>query len=313
MNIFSRSFIRAGVAAAAVAALTVPVVKAQAPGEIQKAVDAAYAKYKDLKEGANADYIPALAKVDSNIYGIAVVTPDGKLYTAGDLKSEVSIQSISKVFALARVMEDSGEAAIQALEIVVAVDVDDALRGGVEHDRAGVALLHEVAFEHRARDELAGARPEVFHLDIGPGLTFGFKVEPLGRGDQTRAAGNRSGGLSSSFLNNNRNKRSIVLDLKRPEGRDALLRLAATADVFVQNFRPGVVDRLGIGEPAVRTRPYILTDLGASLRIPRWGTLDLELQNLLNARYPEIRASGFLNPGAPRTLRAALRLPLATS
>jgi crotonobetainyl-CoA:carnitine CoA-transferase CaiB-like acyl-CoA transferase len=79
-----------------------------------------------------------------------------------------------------------------------------------------------------------------------------IKVEPLGRGDQTRAAGNQSGGLSSSFLNNNRNKRSIALDLKRPEGRDALLRLAATADVFVQNFRPGVVDRLGIGEPAVR-------------------------------------------------------------
>ena len=68
-----------------------------------------------------------------------------------------------------------------------------------------------------------------------------------------------------------------------------------------------------IGEPGVRTRPYVLTDLGASLRIPRWGTLDLELQNLLNARYPEIRASGFLNPGAPRTLRAALRLPLTPS
>jgi crotonobetainyl-CoA:carnitine CoA-transferase CaiB-like acyl-CoA transferase len=78
------------------------------------------------------------------------------------------------------------------------------------------------------------------------------KVEPPGRGDQTRAAGNKSGGLSSSFLNNNRNKRSITIDLKRPEGRDALLRLAAGADVFVQNFRPGVVDRLGIGEAAVR-------------------------------------------------------------
>jgi crotonobetainyl-CoA:carnitine CoA-transferase CaiB-like acyl-CoA transferase len=79
-----------------------------------------------------------------------------------------------------------------------------------------------------------------------------IKVEPPGRGDQTRAAGNRSGGLSASFLNNNRNKRSITIDLKRPEGREALLRLAATADVFIQNFRPGVVDRLGIGEPAVR-------------------------------------------------------------
>ncbi|MPY76843.1 MAG: CoA transferase [Alphaproteobacteria bacterium] len=79
-----------------------------------------------------------------------------------------------------------------------------------------------------------------------------IKVEPPGRGDQTRAAGNKSGGLSSSFLNNNRNKRSIVIDLKRQEGRDALLRLAAGADVFVQNFRPGVVDRLGIGEAAIR-------------------------------------------------------------
>lgn len=79
-----------------------------------------------------------------------------------------------------------------------------------------------------------------------------IKVEPPGRGDQTRAAGNKSGGLSSSFLNNNRNKRSIAIDLKRQEGRDALLLLAAGADVFVQNFRPGVVDRLGIGEAAIR-------------------------------------------------------------
>jgi len=79
-----------------------------------------------------------------------------------------------------------------------------------------------------------------------------IKVEVPGRGDQTRHAGNRSGGLSSSFLNNNRNKRSITIDLKRPEGRDTLLKLAATADAFVQNFRPGVVERLGIDEAAVR-------------------------------------------------------------
>jgi crotonobetainyl-CoA:carnitine CoA-transferase CaiB-like acyl-CoA transferase len=79
-----------------------------------------------------------------------------------------------------------------------------------------------------------------------------IKVETPGRGDQTRAAGNKSGGLSASFLNNNRNKRSITIDLKRAEGRDALLRLAAGADVLVQNFRPGVVERLGIGEAAVR-------------------------------------------------------------
>lgn len=68
-----------------------------------------------------------------------------------------------------------------------------------------------------------------------------------------------------------------------------------------------------IGEPGVRTRAYGLVDLGASVRLSRWGTLDIELQNLLDQRYPEIRASGFINPGAPRTLRAALRLPHAQS
>ncbi len=86
MNLFQRLFVRTSLAVLTAAALSMPALEAQAPGEIQKAVDAAYAKYRTLKEGANADYIPALAKVDSNIYGIAVVTPDGKLYTAGDLE-----------------------------------------------------------------------------------------------------------------------------------------------------------------------------------------------------------------------------------
>ena len=81
--------------------------------DIQGALDAAYAKYKDLQEGKNADYIPALAKVDSNIYGIALVTTDGKVYTAGDVKSEVSIQSISKVFTMAKVIEEQGPDAIE--------------------------------------------------------------------------------------------------------------------------------------------------------------------------------------------------------
>lgn len=80
--------------------------------DYQKVVDEAYAKFKDLKEGANADYIPELAKVDPNIYGIALVTVDGKIYTAGDLKSEVSIQSISKVFTMAQVIEELGPEAI---------------------------------------------------------------------------------------------------------------------------------------------------------------------------------------------------------
>ncbi len=78
-----------------------------------------------------------------------------------------------------------------------------------------------------------------------------IKVEAPG-GDHTRAAANRRGGFSASFLNNNRNKRSVVLDLKRPGALPALLRLAAGADVFIQNFRPGVAERIGIGEAAIR-------------------------------------------------------------
>jgi glutaminase len=98
--------------AALLIATMAPPLAAQAPAEIQAALDAAYTKYKDIQEGANADYIPALAKVDSKIYGIALVTKDGKVYTAGDVKSEVSIQSISKVFTMAKVMEDQGTDAI---------------------------------------------------------------------------------------------------------------------------------------------------------------------------------------------------------
>jgi len=92
------------------AALTVPALDAQAPAaaDVQKAVDAAYAQFRTLKEGKNADYIPALAKVDPNLFGIAVVTTDGKVYTAGDVKTEVSIQSISKVFTMAQVIQEQG-------------------------------------------------------------------------------------------------------------------------------------------------------------------------------------------------------------
>jgi len=79
---------------------------------IEKALNDAYTKYKSLQEGANADYIPALAKVDPNIYGIALVTPEGKVYTAGDVESEVSIQSISKVFTMALVMDEKGPESI---------------------------------------------------------------------------------------------------------------------------------------------------------------------------------------------------------
>ena len=79
-----------------------------------------------------------------------------------------------------------------------------------------------------------------------------IKVEVPGVGDYTRSLGGRSAGLPVNFLNINRSKRSVTLNLKHPEGKSVLNRLAATADVFVQNFRPGVVERLGIAEPNIR-------------------------------------------------------------
>src|SRR6202789_408955 len=65
-----------------------------------------------------------------------------------------------------------------------------------------------------------------------------IKVENPDGGDHTRAANNRRNGFSAAFLNNNRNKRSVVLDLKHPVALQAMLRMLGTADVFVQNFRP---------------------------------------------------------------------------
>ncbi len=118
-------FTRVALALAAVAGLiaAAPVLRAQAPSNMQAAVDAAYAKYKGLQEGKNADYIPALAKVDPNLYGIAVVTVDGKVYTAGDIQTEVSIQSISKVFTMAEVIQTQG---LESVEKRIGVDATGA-------------------------------------------------------------------------------------------------------------------------------------------------------------------------------------------
>lgn len=75
-----------------------------------------------------------------------------------------------------------------------------------------------------------------------------IKVElPDGVGDRMRFLGSRRGSMSAIYHGVNRGKRSVVLDSKHPEGVAALRRLIGTADVFVQNFRPGAADRLGIG------------------------------------------------------------------
>lgn len=78
-----------------------------------------------------------------------------------------------------------------------------------------------------------------------------IKVEAP-RGDHARHVATRRGGFSAAFLNNNRNKRSVVLNLKHPDGLAACKRLAGDADALVQNFRPGVAERIGVGETAIR-------------------------------------------------------------
>ena len=79
-----------------------------------------------------------------------------------------------------------------------------------------------------------------------------IKIEHPKGGDHTRHVADRRGGMAASFLNNNRGKRSVTLNLKADAGRQAVLDLCRRADVVVQNFRPGVADRLGLGEAAVR-------------------------------------------------------------
>ena len=78
-----------------------------------------------------------------------------------------------------------------------------------------------------------------------------IKVESL-EGDLVRDLGANRGGASATFVSANRSKRSLAIDLKSSEGLAALRRLIPGCDVFVQNFRPGAVERMGLGEDAVR-------------------------------------------------------------
>ncbi|MGC2413786.1 MAG: CaiB/BaiF CoA-transferase family protein [Stellaceae bacterium] len=78
-----------------------------------------------------------------------------------------------------------------------------------------------------------------------------LKVEPPGGGDETRRFPPFVGGESHYFLGINRNKKSLVIDLSQPAGADILRRLVARADILVENYRPGVMDRLGLGYAAL--------------------------------------------------------------
>ena len=79
-----------------------------------------------------------------------------------------------------------------------------------------------------------------------------IKIESTEAPDHARGAGYGSDTFTATFLNNNRSKRGMTLNLKSEKGKEILFKLAETADVLIQNFRPGVVERLGVGEDEIR-------------------------------------------------------------
>jgi len=98
---------------------------------------------------------------------------------------------------------------------------------------------------------VSGPLATMFLADQGAEV---IKIEPVG-GDITRHSRqsvSASGEFSALFVSTNRGKRSLSLDLKRPEAAMIMRKLAARADVLVQNFRPGTMERLGLGEPTLR-------------------------------------------------------------
>ncbi len=98
---------------------------------------------------------------------------------------------------------------------------------------------------------LQGPAASQYLADMGADV---IRVEAPGRSFERglRAAGKDCGGFGTLFLAANRNIRNICIDLKQPEGVDLALKLIATADALIENYRPGVMDRLGLGHDAVR-------------------------------------------------------------
>jgi glutaminase len=106
-----------GLAVVGMALLPIPASAQSAAeptaAEFQRLVDEAFNKFKDVKEGANANYIPILDTVPSELFGVAIATRDGKIYSAGEQEYRFSIQSVSKPFTAALVMNQQGPKVIR--------------------------------------------------------------------------------------------------------------------------------------------------------------------------------------------------------
>jgi len=110
---------------------------------------------------------------------------------------------------------------------------------------------------------LQGPAATQYLADMGADV---IKIEPPSGAHERRWSGAKTSvdGVSGFFLCANRNKRSLAVDLKAPEGRELVLKLIDTADVVVENFRPGVLERLGFGYDALKVRKPDLIYASAS-------------------------------------------------
>ena len=109
---------------------------------------------------------------------------------------------------------------------------------------APLAGLRVLEFTHTIMGPTAG----LVLADLGADV---IKVEPAPHGDHTRTLGGFAAGFFAAF---NRNKRSVALDLKRPEGQAAVHRLVEHADIVLENYGPGTMERLGCGYEALAAR-----------------------------------------------------------
>lgn len=113
-----------------------------------------------------------------------------------------------------------------------------------------------------------------------------IKVEPRQGGDPSRYIGGPSQhGVSASFLARNRNKRSLAMDMRKPAAQDILRRLAAQSDVLIHNFRPGIMDRMGLAPKRLRQlNPGLiycsLSGYGQSGPMATWPGQDLLIQGM---------------------------------
>ena len=152
---------------------------------------------------------------------------------------------------------------------------------------------------------LQGPAATQYLADLGADV---IKVEPIGGAFERHWSGGKSfvQGVSAFHLSANRNKRSIAVNLKKPSARKVMLKIIDTADVVVENFRPGVMDRLGLGYPALKERkPDIIyasaTGLGADGPASQRPGQDL----LMQARSGLVAVSGSREAG-PTIVGAAV-------